>query len=58
MYQGVVTPCVLCTGESFFVSLNLQAHAAAFKATLIQKLFNFSIYNTKKVQLYLKIFPN
>ena len=28
---------VLSTGESFFVSLNLQVHATAFKATLIQK---------------------
>ena len=36
-YRGVETPGVLCTRESFFVSLNLQAHAAAFKATLIQK---------------------
>ena len=47
-YRGVETPRVLgsgelrlpgvlCTGESFFVSFNLQAHAAAFKATLIQK---------------------
>ena len=36
-YRGVETPGVLCTGESFFVSLNLQAHAAAFKATVIQK---------------------
>ena len=34
-------PGVLCTGESFFVSLNLQAHAAAFKATLIQKTVLF-----------------
>jgi len=30
-------PCVLCTRESFFVFMKLQAHAAAFKATLIQK---------------------
>ena len=30
-------PGVLCTGESFFVSLNLQVHATALKSTLIQK---------------------
>ena len=30
-------PGVLGTGESFFISLNLQAHAAAFKATFVQK---------------------
>ena len=54
-------PDVLCTGESFFVSLNLQAHAAALKATLIQKTFlilAFTIQIQFKVQTYLKVFPN
>ena len=50
MYQGVMTPrCPMHqgvgdspvfyvpTGELFSVSFNLQAHATAFKATLIQK---------------------
>ena len=34
-------PGVLCTGESFFVFFNLQAHAASFKAALIQKTVKF-----------------
>ena len=51
-------PGVLCTRESFFVSLNLQAHAAPIKQNSFKKLFNFSIYYTNTVQTYLKNFPN
>jgi len=51
-------PSVLYTGESFFVFLNIQVHATAFKATFIQKLFYISIYNTNRVQTYLKNFPS
>ena len=40
-YRGVKTPGVLCTGESFLFFFNLQAHAASFKATLIQKTVKF-----------------
>ena len=38
MYRGVKTPrCPMYRGV-FFVFLNIQAHVAAFKATLIQNL--------------------
>ena len=41
MYRGVETPrCPMYLGV-FFVFLNLQAHAASFKATLIQKTVKF-----------------
>ena len=40
-YRGVETPQCPINGESFFVFLNLQAHVAAFKATLIQKTVKF-----------------
>ena len=40
-YRGVETPRCPMYRESFFVFLNLQAHAASFKATLIQKTVKF-----------------
>ena len=41
MYRGVETPqCPMYRGV-FFCFLNLQAHAASFKATLIQKTVKF-----------------
>ena len=43
-------PGVLCTGESFSVSLNLQAHAAAFKATLIQNTYCLILGLTIQIQ--------
>jgi len=40
-YRGDKTPrCPMYRGV-FFVLLNLQAHAASFKATLIQKTVKF-----------------
>jgi len=48
---------VLCTRELLFVSLNLQGHATAFNATIIQKLFNISINYTNTVYTCLNIFP-
>ena len=49
-------PSVLCTGESFFVSLNLHVHATALKQHSFKKLSNISIYYTNIVQTCFKLF--
>jgi len=40
-YRGVETPRCPKYWGVFFVFLNIQAHVAAFKATLIQKTVKF-----------------
>ena len=41
MYQGVETPRCLMNRGVFLVFFNIQAHVAAFKATLIPKTVKF-----------------
>ena len=55
MYRGVKTPRFPMNRGVFFCFLNIQAHVAAFNATLIQKLLNFSLYYTNTVQTYFKL---